>query len=111
MIRELTEAADLGEYDLCVVGTGPAGTTVVNELAGAGLRICVLESGRRAPTPYGDRLRRVVSDGITIKEDSRERTLGGASTTWAGLSSPLDAIDLAPRAWARSPGSRERDRA
>jgi choline dehydrogenase-like flavoprotein len=104
MIRELSGSSDLGPYDLCVVGTGPAGTTVVNELVDSGLRICVLESGRRVPTPYGDRLRRVVSDGIEIKEYSRERVLGGASTTWAGLSSPLEPIELAPRPWAKIPG-------
>ena len=28
----------LGPYDLCVVGSGPAGATVVAELAGTGLR-------------------------------------------------------------------------
>ena len=105
MFRELSGSdTPRSEYDLCVVGTGPAGTTLVNELAGSGLEICVLESGRRVPTAYGDRLRRVVSDGIRIKDYSRERVLGGASTTWAGLSSPLDPIDLAPRPWAESPG-------
>jgi len=30
--------------------------------------------------------------------------LGGASTTWAGLSSPLDETDLAPRPWLRHSG-------
>lgn len=91
-------SAELPPYDLCVVGTGPAGTTVVRELAGSGLRIGVLESGLERPTARGDRLRRTVCEGIHVKEYSRERVLGGASTTWAGLSSPLDEVDLAPRA-------------
>jgi len=106
MILDLAEsdAPELPEYDLCVVGTGPAGATLASELATSGLRILVLESGRRRPTIRGDALRRVESDGLLVKEGSRERVLGGASTTWAGLSSPLDPIDLAPRPWADAPG-------
>ena len=88
---------ELSRYDLCIVGTGPAGTTLVRELLGAGLRIAVLESGLTRPSARGDQLRRTVSHGIAIKEYSRERVLGGASTTWAGLSSPLDEVDVAHR--------------
>lgn len=106
MILDLaeTDAPELPEYDLCVVGTGPAGATVATELAASGLRVCVLESGRKRPTPRGDALREVQSEGLLVKDWSRERVLGGASTTWAGLSSPLDPIDWAPRPWVGSPG-------
>ncbi|MFN0006322.1 MAG: GMC oxidoreductase [Planctomycetota bacterium] len=106
MIHDLSEsdAPELPEYDLCVVGTGPAGATLASELAASGLRLCVLESGRERPTARGDALRGVESEGLLVKDWSRERVLGGASTTWAGLSSPLDPIDLAPRPWADSPG-------
>src|SRR5690349_6612274 len=95
----LTQLARLPGYDLCVIGSGPAGATIAAELAGSGLRVCVLESGRAKTSALGDRLRRVESEGIEIKSWSRERVLGGASTTWAGLSSPLEPLDLAPRPW------------
>lgn len=106
MIRDFDQALNAlpADYDLCIVGTGPAGTTVANELAGSGLRIALLESGGLRPTSNGDRLRRVKSEGIFIKDYSRERVLGGASTTWAGLSSPLDAVDLAPRGYLKQSG-------
>jgi len=106
MILDLAEndPPELSVYDLCIVGTGPAGATLASELRSSGLRICVLESGRARPTARGTELLGVLSRGILVKDWSRERVLGGASTTWAGLSSPLDAVDLAPRPWADSPG-------
>lgn len=105
MIADLDEAGgDLPTYDLCIVGSGPAGATVAAELVGSGLRLCVLESGRLRTTRRGDELRATESRGIHVKDYSRERVLGGASTTWAGLSSPLDAIDLGPRPELGWPG-------
>jgi len=106
MIRDFdsSHGALPDDYDVCIVGTGPAGTTVANELAGSGLRVALFESGKLRPSALGDRLRRVASEGIHIKDYSRERVLGGASTTWAGLSSPLDAVDLAPRTYLRESG-------
>ncbi len=106
MIVDLSasEPPELPEYDLCIVGTGPAGATLARELAGSGLRLCVLESGGRRTTARGDALRAVTSAGLVVKEWSRERVLGGASTTWAGLSSALDPIDVQPRPWIGSPG-------
>jgi choline dehydrogenase-like flavoprotein len=46
----------------------------------------------------------VVSEGIRIKDYSRERVLGGASTTWSGLSSPLDEADMRERPYLRHSG-------
>ncbi|MBK7874327.1 MAG: GMC family oxidoreductase [Planctomycetes bacterium] len=59
---------------------------------------------RARPTAKGDALRALESVGLHVKEWSRERVLGGASTTWAGLSSPLDPIDFEARAFAGSDG-------
>jgi choline dehydrogenase-like flavoprotein len=106
MITDLAETrpAKLPEYDLCIVGSGPSGMTVASELKGSGLKICVLESGRLKPTPHGDGLRKVLSEGIQIKDYSRERVLGGASTTWSGLSSTLDPVDMEPRPYLEHSG-------
>lgn len=108
MILDLsTDAApEVRDFDLVVVGTGPAGGVVVAELlrANAPLKILVLESGRRRPWAFADRLRKAPSRGIRIKPHSRERVLGGASTTWSGLSSPMDPIELESRPWLEVPG-------
>ncbi len=106
MIADLNELPweDQRQYDVVIVGSGPAGMTLARELADTTLRVGVLESGQEQPTPRGDGLRRVASEGIHIKEYSRERVLGGASSTWSGLSSPLDDVDLLPRPYLRQSG-------
>jgi choline dehydrogenase-like flavoprotein len=109
MIIDLASDAPPAEkldFDLVVVGTGPAGGVVVAELLRLSpkLQIGVLESGRRRPWAFADRLRKAPWDGIRIKPHSRERVLGGASTTWSGLSSPMDPIELESRPWLEVPG-------
>jgi hypothetical protein len=112
MIRDLSasDAAPASplNYDLVVIGSGPAGGVVAAELLRErpDLSICVLESGRLRPGIFGDKLRRTPfpGSGIRIKPRSRERVLGGASTTWSGLSSPMDAIEMEPRPWLEQSG-------
>jgi len=105
MIRDLDQLdGDPPEYDICIVGSGAAGATVAAELVGSGLSVCVLESGVKKVTRRGDELKRALSRGIHVKDYSRERVLGGATTTWAGLSSPLDPADLEPRDFVEHSG-------
>ena len=90
-----------GTYDICIIGSGPVGLTLcaeLVELAKAGQRICVLESGGRKKTPEADSLKNVENNGnVLIKQHSRERVFGGTSTAWSGLSAPLDEIDIGSR--------------
>ena len=86
-------------YDVCIVGAGPVGIALAHRLADTSLRTCVVESGERATSAFTDSLREVESEGIHVRLPSRERVFGGTSTTWAGLSSPLDEIDFRMRPW------------
>lgn len=78
MTIERFEEMPLRSYDLCIIGSGPAGMTVASELVRArkGVTLCVLESGGREPTAFADQLRAVESEGIAIKIESRERVFG-----------------------------------
>ncbi|MEK7467384.1 MAG: GMC oxidoreductase [Planctomycetota bacterium] len=100
MLRRLAPGEH--EYDLCIIGAGPAGLTVAAELAYSGLRVCVLESGEEKRGPFADALKEVLNEGLAIKPESRVRALGGASLTWNGRSARLDPIDFESRPW--SPG-------
>jgi len=105
MIRDLDALSDaLPGVDVCIVGSGPAGMTLARELSTTGLSVMVLESGRLTPSRHADGLKQVEAQGIAIKDYSRERVLGGASTTWAGLSSPFEPIEIAERPWLRHSG-------
>ncbi len=98
-----------GTYDICIIGSGPVGLTLVAELmelAKAGKRICVLESGGKSKTKDADLLKKVETEGgVIIKENSRERVFGGTSTTWSGLSAPMDRIDIEIRPYLTYPSS------
>jgi choline dehydrogenase-like flavoprotein len=98
--HELDRSSAPPPYDVAVVGSGPAGLTVAAELQARGLRICVLESGQATRTAHGEGLKALRSEGdIVVGPRSRERVIGGTSSTWDGLSAPLDAIDLRARPW------------
>ena len=105
MIRSLDDGITaFPHYDVCIVGSGPAGITVCAELMESGCRICVLESGTETKTEFADSLRKVESHGIRVLPESRERILGGTSHTWFGLCVPLDPVDFAARGWPHHSG-------
>ncbi len=87
--------------DVCVIGTGPAGTTLALELKDSGLDVVVLEAGGRQPdcgttSLYNTEVVGLPHDGV---HDGRARVFGGTSTLWGGQSLPLDPIDFEKRDW------------
>lgn len=92
------------ETDVCVVGAGPAGISVAREMAGGGLRVCLLEAGGEQVERRSQRDCRGQSDGYPIHRPDMSRTSAFGGTLrdpglgdegWAAR--PLDPIDFEVR--------------
>jgi choline dehydrogenase-like flavoprotein len=98
------------ESEVCIIGAGPAGTTLAREFIGQDFRVCLLESGGTKP----DENIRALCKGEVIEElsqnlyKSRCRQFGGAANLWKDRTGenhysvrllPLDKIDFEKRDW------------
>ena len=95
------------DVDVCIVGSGPAGLVLAEELAGTGRRIFLLESGDLVPSAESDALNEIRSVGVPRVLDQtlvRNRTLGGTSSTWSGRVATFDDMDFAAREWIPNSG-------
>lgn len=104
-LRQLEDGLRL-EADLCIVGSGPAGTAIALRCARSGRSAIVLESGGFAPEPEIQDL-----NGGEVRGESyfdlrlpRVRALGGTSWHWSGAMAELTAADFDPRPWVAMPG-------
>lgn len=110
---------DFLQFDVCIVGSGPAGITVAREVSRAGLRVCLLESGGHKPSEEAQNLNAGMVDSAhgyqeqTVR-DGRRRQFGGTANLWnhmvRGASGrhiryiPLDEIDFERRDWIPESG-------
>lgn len=87
------------EADVAVVGAGPAGIVLALELAGAGLRVALIESGSDTFDAATQRLGDTAGDDPPHAPMSltTRRQVGGASNLWAGRCVPFDPIDFQAR--------------
>lgn len=90
--------------DVCIVGAGPAGITIAQELHRSGLTILLVEAGGLEVDPVVQNQSRGESDGypLHLLHHSRVRAFGGTlrhprvwDEGWAAR--PLDAIDFEER--------------
>jgi choline dehydrogenase-like flavoprotein len=87
------------DAEVAIVGAGPAGITLALELADAGHRVVLIESGG---TSYDAEVQRL---GDTSGHDTAHapmslatrRQIGGASNLWAGRCVPFDPVDFDER--------------
>lgn len=79
------------KYDICIVGAGMMGLAMANEMKESGKKICVIESGF---TSSVSKQKKVLSTDLVLKNNTRERGLGGSTQTWWGLTGLLDSLDL-----------------
>jgi choline dehydrogenase-like flavoprotein len=93
------------EFDLAVVGAGPAGISLVDRLRDSGLSIALIEGGGVHPELKTQRLYHgdTVGDDYFALDACRYRLFGGTSNHWGGWCRPLDPIDFEQRDWI--PGS------
>jgi len=96
-----------GRFQVCIVGSGPAGMTIGLELSRAGYQVVVLEGGGLEYDDASQNMYEGTSVGRSLPlglRDSRMRFLGGSSNCWAGGCGTLDPIDLESRPWVLHSG-------
>jgi choline dehydrogenase-like flavoprotein len=108
MIRDIRTVPDGGvlEADLCIVGCGAAGIAMATSLAGAGMNVCVLESGGLNFERDTQDLSAGTQSGLpyfSLAETSC-RGLGGNTSRWGARSAPLQPIDFTDRSWVPHSG-------
>lgn len=87
------------QTEIAVVGAGPAGIVIALELARAGHRVLLLESGGDSHDPATQRLGDAVGDDpmhVAMSLATR-RQIGGATNLWGGRCVPFDPVDFDPR--------------
>jgi choline dehydrogenase-like flavoprotein len=106
--QELSQFTPSQDYDVCIVGTGPAGCTLAQRLSDAGQRVLLLESGPDL-TDNESMQETEKLDTYSISgsieyplQGTRMRALGGTSSIWTGrcprmLPSDFSANPLAPK--------------
>ncbi len=72
------------ETDICIIGSGPAGITLANELIESSLNIIILESGDNKATKFGDDLNKGYLSGVLNQatHEVRARQIGGTANHW-----------------------------
>lgn len=85
--------------DVCIVGAGAAGISVVMGLLDQRKSVVILESGGREPDEATQALYEGTTTGRNYYEldACRLRYLGGSTNVWGGWCRPLDALDFDDR--------------
>ena len=88
-------------YDICIIGSGPAGISVAKEFLGNKIKIVMLESGSVEPDSKYDVLNEGINSGPTYLalDSARIRCFGGASRIWAGVCSPFSPEDFVQKSY------------
>jgi choline dehydrogenase-like flavoprotein len=90
------------DCDVCIVGSGPAGLAIAQELSASACKVLLIESGdvrQSAEVTALDRVENVGAPRVPDSSRVRSRGFGGTSNVWNGRCVPLSPLDLAERSW------------
>jgi choline dehydrogenase-like flavoprotein len=78
---------DSSQFDVCIVGSGPAGITLAREISRSGLTVCLLESGGYKLVAEIEDLNAGVVDSAhgydeEVLRQGRCRQFGGTANLW-----------------------------
>jgi choline dehydrogenase-like flavoprotein len=96
----------LPHADVCIVGSGPAGSALADRLALRDRRVLVVESGGLKQSPWADELN-LGEDAYGVGfafEAGRRRAVGGGAALWGGQCVRLEDIDFVNRTWVPHSG-------
>ena len=85
-------------YQLCVVGSGPAGAALALDMAGRGYRVLLIDAGGRMPRP-GPGAQRSAPAAHAALCDTKCQAFGGTSWLWGGRIMPMVGPELAHADW------------
>lgn len=107
MITDLRNghAAQTRVADVCIIGGGTAGLTLVREFFKSKCTVVLLESGGNDVEEMTQQLYRCEIAGLPHRGhlQGRFRVFGGTSTRWGGQLLPLTAHDIEERDWIGAP--------
>ena len=94
------------EYDVCIIGSGPAGISLASKFVSKKLRVVILESGGVNPEEKYQQLNKGENVGKRRLDlvSSRLRCFGGAGKIWAGVCRPMSAQDFKSRKYVKYSG-------
>lgn len=94
-------------FDVCIIGAGPAGMTIAEELSKAsGRHIGVIESGGLAPEAATQSLYEIRTDSHPYfdPDGNRLRYLGGSANHWGQQVIPIENFIFRSRPWVQLDG-------
>jgi choline dehydrogenase-like flavoprotein len=100
MICETFDGLTDLSHDVCIVGAGPVGISLADELNRLGFSVILLESGRKNRDAEIQELSNADVVSAEIHDDMSiavARRLGGTSNLWGGLCVRFDPIDFVAR--------------
>lgn len=93
------EESESSGFDLCIIGSGPAGISLASKFIDTNINVAILESGITSLSQRHDKLNEAHSIGKREIDpiESRSRRYGGAMHLWAGTSAPFSEVELLDR--------------